>query len=196
MEALIGGLNRLLYFYFQFKIERNICNLVLLVFSLVQQKPGTRIGWTSIIGIRSIMQKFTAVKKQKNLGMWWISRAGWTETGARFHPWQSRQNFSFVGKIIKAKMSGKTERFIRNILTINNHFDFFLCQNVYPVLTGRPISLGEALPSIGGWQGGGDQQLAGTCRLCQYFFQKYLNDNLLIQFSYFPKERAPLLFRS
>ena len=65
MEALIGGLNRLLYFYFQFKIERNICNLVLLVFSLVQQKPGTRIGWTSIIGIRSIMQKFTAVKKQK-----------------------------------------------------------------------------------------------------------------------------------
>ena len=108
------------------------------------------------------MQKFTAVKKQKNLGMWWISRAGWTETGARFHPWQSRQNFSFVGKIIKAKMSGKTERFIRNILTINNHFDFFLRQNVYPVLTGCPISLGGTLPSIGGWQGGGDQQLAGA----------------------------------
>ena len=191
---MIGGLNRLLNFYFQLRMERNICNFVLLSFSLVQQKPGTRIGWTSIIGIRSIMQKFTAVKKQKNLGMWWISRAGWTETGARFHPWQSRQNFSFVGKIIKAKMSGKTERFIRNILTINNHFDFFLRQNVYPVLTGCPISLGETLPSIGGWQGGGDQQLAGVD--CVNISSK----NILMIICWFSSvtfpERAPLLFRS
>ena len=192
---MIGGLNRLLNFYFQLRMERNICNFVLLSFSLVQQKPGTRIGWTSIIGIRSIMQKFTAVKKQKNLGMWWISRAGWTETGARFHPWQSRQNFSFVGKIIKAKMSGKTERFIRNILTINNHFDFFLRQNVYPVLTGCPISLGETLPSIGGWQGGGDRQLAGAVD-CVNISSK----NILMIICWFSSvtfpERAPLLFRS
>ena len=196
MEALIGGLNRLLYFYFQFKIERNICNLVLLVFSLVQQKPGTRIGWTSIIGIRSIMQKFTAVKKQKNLGMWWISRAGWTETGARFHPWQSRQNFSFVGKIIKAKMSGKTECFIRNILTINNHFDFFSSSKCLSRVD-RLSNITWGDPALN-WRLTRWRRSAACrcCRLCQYFFQKYLNDNWLIQFSYFPKERAPLLFRS